>query len=419
MTGPARGAIAASTAVLLCALYFAQGLPYGFFTQALPVVLRESGLSLTQISATGVLFAPWALKFLWAPYVDRYGTRRRWLLTLQLAAAALALVMASLDLSGSLRWLLVGIAVMNLISATQDVATDGLAVRLLGYRGKGIGNGIQVGAYRIGMIVGGGGLLWLLTLSGWRGLFIVMAGLILLCTLPVWWLREPTPEPAAIATETPGVARMAAGWWTRLRRPGMAVFILLIGAYKFGDSMGSALVGPFMVDAGLTVAQIALIKGALSSAAALGGAALGGWLAYRLGRRNALLLTGVAQTISLALYLFASLGAGGFALIVTASLAEHVLGGAATVALFTLMMDASERDHAGSDYTLLACAIVLVQGVAGITGGIIGDLFGYPTMFATSFVLSGLGCAALVIAIGRGVGPAGVREVIDRRRQRA
>lgn len=419
MTGPARGAITASTAVLLCALYFAQGLPYGFFTQALPVVLRESGLSLTQISATGVLFAPWALKFLWAPYVDRYGTRRRWLLTLQLAAAALALVMASLDLSGSLRWLLVGIAVMNLISATQDVATDGLAVRLLGYRGKGIGNGIQVGAYRIGMIVGGGGLLWLLTLSGWRGLFIVMAGLILLCTLPVWWLREPTPEPAAIATETPGVARMAAGWWTRLRRPGMAVFILLIGGYKFGDSMASALVGPFMVDSGLTVAQIALIKGALSSAAALVGAALGGWLAYRLGRRNALLLTGVAQTISLALYLFASLGTGGFALIVTASLAEHVLGGAATVALFTLMMDASERDHAGSDYTLLACAIVLVQGAAGITGGVIGDLFGYPTMFAAGFVLSGLGCAALVIALGRGVGPAGVREVIDRRRQRA
>ncbi|WP_066903075.1 MFS transporter [Millisia brevis] len=433
MTGPAKGTIAASTAVLLCALYFAQGLPYGFFTQALPVVLRESGLSLTQISATGVLFAPWALKFLWAPYVDRYGTRRRWLLTLQLAAAALALVMASLDLSGSLRWLLVGIAVMNLISATQDVATDGLAVRLLGYRGKGIGNGIQVGAYRIGMIVGGGGLLWLLTLSGWRGLFIVMSGLILLCTLPVWWLREPTPtahpapnaraaqttEPAPTAAEAPGLARMAAGWWTRLRRPGMAVFILLIGAYKFGDSMGSALVGPFMVDSGLTVAQIALIKGALSSAAALGGAALGGWLAYRLGRRNALLLTGVAQTISLALYLFASLGIGGFALIVTASLAEHVLGGAATVALFTLMMDASERDHAGSDYTLLACAIVLVQGVAGITGGVIGDLFGYPTMFATSFVLSGLGCAALVIALGRGVGPAGVREVIDRRRQRA
>ncbi len=64
------GMIPAGTLVLLTALYFAQGLPYGFFTQALPVVLRESGFSLIEISATGILFAPWALKFLWAPYVD-------------------------------------------------------------------------------------------------------------------------------------------------------------------------------------------------------------------------------------------------------------------------------------------------------------------------------------------------------------
>ncbi|WP_371828722.1 hypothetical protein [Rhodococcoides corynebacterioides] len=45
---------------LLAGLYFAQGLPFGFFTQALPVVLRQSGYSLVTISATGVLFAPWS-----------------------------------------------------------------------------------------------------------------------------------------------------------------------------------------------------------------------------------------------------------------------------------------------------------------------------------------------------------------------
>ncbi len=66
MTAPARLGIPTGTLALLAALYFAQGLPYGFFTQALPVVLRESGFSLIAISATGVLFAPWALKFLWA-----------------------------------------------------------------------------------------------------------------------------------------------------------------------------------------------------------------------------------------------------------------------------------------------------------------------------------------------------------------
>ena len=35
---------------LLSTLYFSQGLPFGFFVQALPVLLREQGLSLPAIS---------------------------------------------------------------------------------------------------------------------------------------------------------------------------------------------------------------------------------------------------------------------------------------------------------------------------------------------------------------------------------
>lgn len=409
-TAARAGMIPVGSLVLLSTLYFAQGLPYGFFTQALPVVLRESGFSLVEISVTGILFAPWGLKFLWAPYVDHYGTRRQWLLSLQLASAALALGLACLDLSSSLRWLFVGIAVINLVSATQDVATDGLAVQLLGPGERGLGNGIQVGAYRIGMIVGGGALLWLFALAGWRSLFAAMAVLLLVTVIPVWLLPQTSTRGTPQAPATRPVA-LATGWWKRLRRPGMLAFILLIGAFKFGDSMGSAMVGPFMSDSGLTLGQIALVKGVLSSVGALAGAAAGGWLCFRYGRRHALLIGGVTQTASLALYLLASLGVGGFGLIVSGSLAEHILGGAATVAVFTLMMDASDRDHAGSDYTLLACAVVTVQGLAGFAAGAVGDFLGYPALFGTSLVLSGIGCATLVVAIDRGRGPSGVHDV--------
>lgn len=410
MTSAQRPAtIAAGTVVALGALYFAQGLPYGFFTGTVPVVLRRSGYSLTEISATGVLFGPWALKFIWAPFVDRHGTRRQWLIVLQLASVVVALGMAMLDLSSTMTWLFIGIAVINLLSATQDVATDGLAVQLLSGAQRGLGNGIQVGAYRIGMIVGGGGLLWLFSLAGWRVLFIAMAILLLAATIPVWWLRGLTSIRGSRRPQPTSSGRPA--WWVRLRRPGMLVFIVLVGGFKFGDSMGSAVVGPFMVDEGLTDGQIALIKGALSSLGALGGAVLGGWLAYRFGRRRALLIGGVTQTASIGLYLLAASGTGGLCLIVAAALSEHILGGAATVAVFTLMMDAAERDHAGADYTLLACAVVVVQGIAGVAGGVVGDLAGYPVLFASSLVLSGIGCAALILAIDRGVGPTGVREL--------
>lgn len=401
------GRLAVGTLSLLTVLYFAQGLPYGFFSQAVPVILREEGYSLTQISVYGLLFAPWGLKFLWAPYVDAYGTRRRWLVSLQLSSAVVALVLATLDLSGSLVWLLIGIAVINLLSATQDIATDGLAVSMLEPRQRGLGNGIQVGAYRIGMIAGGGGLLWLFSFAGWRTLFVVMAVLLFAVTVGVWFLAREPSRPTGDAPPTPSKrvspGLLLTGWSSRLRRPGVITFILVVGAFKFGNSMASALVGPFMSDIGLTLGQIALVEGALSSAGALGGAALGGWLAYTYGRRHALLVGGVTQTLSLGLYLVASIGVGGFWLVVTASLAEHILGGAATVAVFTLMMDACQKGYEGSDYTLFACAVVGVQGAAGFAAGIVGDLFGFPAIFATGLILSGLGCLVMIRALDRGL----------------
>ena len=416
----------AGTLTLLGTLYFAQGVPFGFFTQALPVVLRESGYSLVQISAAGVLFLPWGLKFLWAPYVDRYGTRRRWLLTLQSAAAAIALALSFLDLSSTLQWLFLGIFVMNAVSATQDIATDGIAVRTLSVAQRGLGNGLQVGAYRIGMVCGGGVLLWLFSFAGWRALFVAMAALLLIATIPVWLMRgqlsaadaagEQDADAAGERDEVDAPARLAITWWYRLRRPGMFAFIALIIGFKFGNSMGSALVRPFLSDSGLTLGQIALVEGGVSSVAALGGAALGAWLSFRYGRRNALLVGGVSQTLSLGLYVAASMGIGGFPLLVTANITEHVLGGAATVAVFALMMDASEKRFAGSDYTLIACAVVFAQGAAGLAAGVVGDLFGYTAMFGSALVLSGIGCAALIVALDRGVGPSGLREVIATRR---
>ncbi|MDP9139242.1 MAG: MFS transporter, partial [Pseudomonadota bacterium] len=191
----------------------------------------------------------------------------------------------------------------------------------------------------------------------------------------------------------------------------MAGFIALICFYKFGDSMGAALIGPFMLDSGIAKQDIALIKGVLGSGSALLGAAVGGWLAWRLGRRTALLSGGLLQTASLCLYVVYAAGWGGTALLYAACIAEHVLGGIALVALFTLMMDASDPQHASTDYTLLSCALVISQGAALFTASAVADAAGYLVLFATSVLISGGGCLMLVSALDRGYRPPRLRSV--------
>ena len=69
-------------------LYWAQGLPVGFMTHALPVILRAQGVSLAHIGGFGLLMLPWSIKIFWAPWVDRHaishlGHYRSWILPAQ------------------------------------------------------------------------------------------------------------------------------------------------------------------------------------------------------------------------------------------------------------------------------------------------------------------------------------------------
>src|SRR5688572_26056234 len=96
---------------LLTALYFVQGMPFGFQATALPVYLRSHGVSVTTIGFLGLLSLPWLLKVLWAPLVDRYGSRRigrrkSWIVPLQAALALTALGAAFVSIERDLGLLL-------------------------------------------------------------------------------------------------------------------------------------------------------------------------------------------------------------------------------------------------------------------------------------------------------------------------
>lgn len=384
---------------LLSSLYAAQGLPFGFFTLALPVLMREAGWSLTAIGLLQLLALPWLLKFLWAPWVDHHGARRTWLLGLQGCSVVAALTLALLDLGSESRGLLLAVLVFNLLAATQDIVTDGLAVRVLAARERGLANAIQVGAYRLGMILGGGGLLWLWARTNGSTVFAVMAGLLALSTWPVWQMRELPPGAAhdAMAPRPrPSAGQLALGWWHRALAPGMLTFAALVFCFRFGDQMVSSLITPFVSDQGASKETIALMKGAVGSGASLLGALLGGALMVRVNRRTAMLSTGLGQAMTFALYIAAALGWGGMPLLWWATVAEGVVGTMATVALFALMMDASDPDHAGTDFTLMASVVVGVGSLGGIAGGVVGDAWGYVWAFGIGTVLSALGCVAMV-----------------------
>jgi len=380
---------AAGKLALLGSLYFSQGLPFGFFTQALPVLLRKEGYSLGQIGLSSLLALPWALKFVWAPLIDRYssarfGRRRSWIVPLQLAAVAILLVLAASGSAGFLQWLMACVLLLNLVAATQDIATDGLAVDLLTPEQRGLGNGLQVAGYRVGMIAGGGALLVFYERLGAPRTFLTMAALLALATLPIGFTREPPrTEPSA--------ARAPAHF---LRRPGAVRLLLLLVVYKAGDAFATSMLRPYLTDLGLGLGDIGVLLGTVGFIAGLLGALAGGALVNRIGRRAALVGFGLLQAATVAGYALLALGEPAMPELYAMCAAEHFASGMATATLFTCMMDWCSRESGATDYTVQASAVVIATGAAGALGGFSAQALGYFGHFCLAVVLSLVAVAA-------------------------
>lgn len=378
---------------LLTSLYLSQGLPYGFFVQALPVLLRQLGVSLANIGLSNLLALPWALKFLWAPLVDRFGVRRlghrrSWILPIQALTVATLLAMGFLDPVRQLGWVLAGILLINLYAATQDIATDGLAVTLLSHEERGLGNSIQVSAYRVGMVIGGGFLLILVDQLGWTRLFWVLAGLLVLASLPILLFRE---------NEHTSYERPSLGdFFQLLRRPGIGVWLVLLLLYKSGDNLTTGMLNPFLVDLGLSTGQIGTLVGIAGFCAGLVGALAGGWWVVKLGRVRALVSAGVLQALGVAGYAVPALAAKSIPALASLPalygfcILEHFTGSLVTVAAFTMMMDVCRGRTAGSDYTFQASVVVVAQLGGRAVSGYSAAALGY----AGNFLLSGGLCLA-------------------------
>ncbi len=118
-------------------MYFAQGIPQGLLSIAIPAWLASMGVSAADIgSYLAVIVLPWAFKLVTGPLMDRYeflpmGRRRPWVLGAQLGLSLSLLALMMIERPAEQIGLLMLIGVLiNSFAATQDVAVDGMSIDL-------------------------------------------------------------------------------------------------------------------------------------------------------------------------------------------------------------------------------------------------------------------------------------------------
>lgn len=378
----------------LALLYFVQGLPFGFQATALPLYLRSQHVALGAIGLTSALALPWMLKALWAPAVDRYvsvkiGRRRTWILPMQFLLAVTCVGAAWCAPSNNLPALIALVFLMNLFAATMDIAVDGLAIDILRPAELGYGNITQVVGYKLGMLTGGGLLVWLSDRIGWHGLFLAMAGCVLFVFIITLFMNE---HRAGIARDVPPPAPSLAevirtlGKW--LKAKDARWLMAFVATYKIGESMADLMFKPFLQDEGFTSSQVGLWVGTWGMVFSLVGSFAGGILASRKGIIAAVTVTAVLRIVPVAGEWWLSLGHPTAGAVIAVTCAEHFFGGALTTAVFAYMMSKVDRRIGATHYTFIATVEVFGKTTTATLSGYFTEALGYPAVFGLATVLS-------------------------------
>jgi len=428
----------------LAALYFAQGVPWGFISVGYAVLLADLGLDATAIGAAmGLAYLPWSFKILWGPLLDavpelRIGRRRPFIVFAELMMGLTLLALMAVDPVTQLPLVSLLLFAHNTFAALQDVAVDALAVDILPDEEKGTANALMWAGKSLGVVFGGGGGTLVAKYTDWSTLFVAMAVILwLIMLLPLLLRERPATE-----TDRPvdrGLLRLSvflgpfvlvglvmyglsalegqlgdhwAAPLVSVVQPFAAVGGALLGwplvDRKGFDAMkesfsfptpwwallagvcmpaGYALVGPAMsklvrADLGLSEERIALLSGVVDPAAGVVGALLGGMVADRLGvkRSIGLIMGGVAA--------FLVLWGGTEAqwdwfvwLMVWTGLFQGLVN-AYNAASLGMYMTVSNPRIGATHFAVYMAATNLTYAWTAPLGGWIADRLGFPALFA-------------------------------------
>jgi len=382
-------------------LYVAQSVIGGITWTGLPAVMRDQGVSLEHVGLLSLIALPWALKFLWSPFIERYrlplsgGNRSA---SLVVAGSLVCLAgLAAVAVAGvqSLPFVLACLTLVAFAASTVDIVCDGYAVESFAPKEQGWGNAAQVGGAYLGSAIGGGLFLVIVAMTGWSIGVWAMIALLVALGLPFVFTASSTRHGAE-RTHVPSLR-------SALARPELRRGLLVAALYVVAQKMGLAMLAPFLVDAGMNLGTIGLVNGAGSLLIGFAAAIAGGALVRRYGTTTVMIAAVVLQAGALAFFAASHyLPPVPMPLLAAVAIASSsgilALG---FVALYAQFMRWSDPRQGGIDFTLFQSMDALVSIIGGVVAGQVAGKLGYGIFFGAAALIAVATIPAIIATVGK------------------
>ena len=362
---------------------FSCGLPLLLTITLLQAWMKEEGVGLTLIGMMALVGIPYTVKFLWAPFLDRFtlpflGRRRGWLLVAQVALIFSISGLGFTD-PGKNPWMVAFAAfLVTFFSASQDIVVDAYRREDLTDEELGLGSSLYVNGYRVGMLLASGGGLILADHLPFSAVYLIMAACMLPGVITTLLAREPEVTLGTPRTMREAVFDPLLEYFNRQGALWILAFILL---YKIGDTMASSMTLPFYLDIGFTKTEIGAVVKLFGFWATVAGSLIGGVIMIRLGISRSLWVFGFLQAISTACFaVLARIGHSVPALSGVIAF-ENLSGGMGTAAYVAFMASITNRKFTATQYALLTSLMGVPRVLASAPTGFLAKNLGWEGFF--------------------------------------
>lgn len=363
---------------------FASGLPLLLTLTLLQAWLTQSHIALGEIGLFALIGIPYTVKFLWAPFMDRYvppvlGRRRGWLLALQILLAAAILALGQTHPGHDITPVAVCALLVALFSAMQDTVIDAYRRESLADDEQGLGASLYVWGYRVGMLVASGGGLILAQYIGFEKTYFAMAILMIPAILTTLMAPEPISQNPMPNSLKVAIIGPFIDFFTQRRN---AILILLfILLYKLGDTLATTMTTPFYLELGYSKADIGTVVKLFGFWATVLGGVAGGIGILRIGQYRALWIFGLMQAFSTACFawlVYTGPVVGWLAVVIVL---ENFTGGMGTAAFIGFMANLTNREFTATQYALLTSLMGVPRTLLAATTGYLASSLGWSSFF--------------------------------------
>ena len=393
-------------------LGFSQGIPYLLVYATQSAWLTEARVPIETIGLMSELTLAYRLKFLWAPFLERYdapvlgrllGRRRGWMIASQIGVVLGLVGIGFGDPATRLAWTVVVSVALGFVGATQDVVVDGWRITSVPVERQAIMTSIAETGYRIGILVSGAGALILSDRIGWRGAYFAMAAMMVPGMIATLYAPEPEPVEVPVARGAGAIATILGPIVDLVKRLGpMALPILvMVAGFRMPGYISNAMAIPLFKTLHYSNTDIGTVTKLFGFWISLAGVLAAGVVVTRIGVMTSLVIGTIAGSAShLALAYLAAQGGHGFWPFAVAVGIDGFAAAFAQIVLITYMSSLATSAFAGSQFGLLTSLVALPGSLLAATSGFAVKHLGFPHFFvATSLI--GLPIAVLCIWVWR------------------